>query len=74
MVFSKRLVRATPLQSSTAHILRHNFGIAAPQAWKNRPRVPFRTRVEMAHTLKGVEGRLNADAGYREEFAKAFGP
>jgi len=28
----------------------------------------------MAHTLKGIEGRLNADAGYREEFAKAFGP
>src|SRR5262249_20531754 len=63
-----------PYSLQQAHILRHDFGIAAPQAWKNRPRVPFRSRVEMAHTLKGVEGRLNAHARYREEFAKAFGP
>ncbi len=35
---------------------------------------PVQNPVEMAHTLKGVEDRLNADASYREQFAKAFGP
>jgi cytochrome c peroxidase len=34
---------------------------------------PVQNPVEMAHTLKGVEQRLNADPSYREEFAKAFG-
>ena len=35
---------------------------------------PVQNPVEMAHTLKGVENRLNADASYRTQFAKAFGP
>jgi cytochrome c peroxidase len=35
---------------------------------------PVQNPVEMAHTLKGVEEKLNADASYREQFAKAFGP
>ena len=35
---------------------------------------PVQNPVEMAHTLKGVEDRLNADATYRNDFAKAFGP
>lgn len=35
---------------------------------------PVQNPVEMAHTLKGVEDRLNANASYREQFAKAFGP
>jgi cytochrome c peroxidase len=35
---------------------------------------PVQNPVEMAHTLKGVEERLNADASYREQFAKVFGP
>ena len=28
----------------------------------------------MAHTLKGVEQRLNADESYRRQFANAWGP
>lgn len=35
---------------------------------------PVANPVEMAHTLEGVEKRMNADASYREAFAKAFGP
>ncbi len=35
---------------------------------------PVQNPVEMAHTLAGVEERLNADAGYKAEFEKAFGP
>lgn len=35
---------------------------------------PVQNPVEMAHTLKGVEDRLNADPSYREQFAAAFGP
>lgn len=35
---------------------------------------PVQNPVEMAHTLRGVEDRLNADPTYREDFAKAFGP
>jgi cytochrome c peroxidase len=35
---------------------------------------PVQNPVEMAHTLKGVEDRLNSDPSYREQFAAAFGP
>ncbi len=35
---------------------------------------PVQNPVEMAHTLTGVEARLNADAGYRAQFERAFGP
>lgn len=35
---------------------------------------PVQNPVEMAHTLEGVEQRLNADESYMVEFAKAFGP
>ncbi len=35
---------------------------------------PPQNPIEMGHTLKGVEGRLNADPGYRAEFERAFGP
>lgn len=35
---------------------------------------PVQNPVEMAHTLQGVEDALNANASYREQFAKAFGP
>ena len=34
---------------------------------------PVQNPVEMAHTLKGVEERLNADPSYRAQFEKAFG-
>src|SRR3990172_8214303 len=34
---------------------------------------PMQNPVEMAHTLAGVEQKLNADPGYREAFQKAFG-
>src|SRR3990167_1429837 len=34
---------------------------------------PMQNPVEMAHTLAGVEQKLNADPGYREAFKKAFG-
>lgn len=35
---------------------------------------PVQNPVEMANTLAVVEQRLNADAGYREAFAAAWGP
>ncbi len=35
---------------------------------------PVQNPVEMAHTLGGVEKKLNANATYRAEFEKAFGP
>jgi cytochrome c peroxidase len=35
---------------------------------------PVQNPVEMAHTLRGVEQRLNSDSSYREQFAAAFGP
>ena len=35
---------------------------------------PVQNPVEMAHTLTGVEQRLNANRAYRELFKKAFGP
>jgi cytochrome c peroxidase len=35
---------------------------------------PVANPVEMLHTLKGVENRLNADRSYRDQFEKAFGP
>ncbi len=35
---------------------------------------PVRNPVEMAHTLRGVEERLNKDLSYRVEFEHAFGP
>jgi cytochrome c peroxidase len=41
---------------------------------ENQAEGPVQNPVEMAHTLKGVEDRLNADASYREQFAKSFGP
>jgi len=34
---------------------------------------PMANPVEMAHTLKGVEERLQKDTSYREEFKKAWG-
>lgn len=34
---------------------------------------PVQNPVEMAHTLKGVETKLNADPSYRDQFASAFG-
>src|SRR5690348_13557314 len=35
---------------------------------------PVQNPVEMAHTLKGVEERLNKNTSYQAEFARAFGP
>lgn len=35
---------------------------------------PVENAVEMGHTLKGVEQKLNANASYRAEFEKVFGP
>ena len=35
---------------------------------------PVANPVEMADTLANVEQKLNADPGYREQFAKAWGP
>jgi len=35
---------------------------------------PVANPVEMAHSLRGVEARLNASAEYRERFEGAFGP
>lgn len=35
---------------------------------------PVENPVEMAHTLGGVERRLNADPSYRAAFERAFGP
>lgn len=35
---------------------------------------PVQNRIEMAHTLAGVERKLMADPAYQTEFEKAFGP
>ena len=35
---------------------------------------PVANPIEMGHTLAGVEKLLSADAGYRAEFEKAYGP
>ena len=35
---------------------------------------PVQNPIEMAHTLEGVERKLQADPVYRAEFEKAFGP
>ncbi len=35
---------------------------------------PVTNPVEMAHSLKDVERKLNTDPSYREQFAKSFGP
>jgi cytochrome c peroxidase len=35
---------------------------------------PVQNQVEMAHSLRGVEERLNANPEYRTEFERAFGP
>ncbi len=35
---------------------------------------PVQNPVEMAHTLEGVERRLNTNETYKAQFAKAFGP
>jgi cytochrome c peroxidase len=35
---------------------------------------PIQSAEEMANTIPTVEQRLNADPGYRQEFAKAWGP
>jgi len=35
---------------------------------------PVKNPLEMAHTLAGVEQKLNSDTRYRVEFEKAFGP
>jgi cytochrome c peroxidase len=58
-----------------------NSAYFAAQFWDGRAPTlekqaegPVQNPVEMAHTLKGVEDRLNADATYRNDFAKAFGP
>jgi cytochrome c peroxidase len=59
---------------STVHILRSSSGMAVRRHWKSRRKGRCRMPVEMAHTLKGVEERPNADVSYRNDFAKAFGP
>jgi cytochrome c peroxidase len=41
---------------------------------ENQAEGPVQNPVEMAHTLAGVEQRLNADPIYRADFEKAFGP
>jgi cytochrome c peroxidase len=40
---------------------------------ENQAEGPVQNPVEMAHSLKGVENKLNADPSYRDQFAVAFG-
>jgi cytochrome c peroxidase len=58
-----------------------NSAYFATQFWDGRALTleeqaegPVENPVEMAHSLKSVERRLNADPSYRAEFEKAFGP
>ena len=58
-----------------------NSGYFETQFWDGRAATlekqaegPVQNPVEMAHTLKGVEERLNADVSYRQQFAQVFGP
>ncbi len=57
-----------------------NSAYSSLQFWDGRARSledqakgPMENPVEMAHTLQGVVGRLQADAGYRERFKQAWG-
>jgi cytochrome c peroxidase len=58
-----------------------NAAYSTTQFWDGRApsleeqaKGPVQNPVEMAHTLAGVEQRLHADATYKAEFDRAFGP
>jgi len=66
-------VRNSPPVANAAYHTTQFWDGRAPSL-ENQVEGPVENPVEMAHTLKGVEKRLNADPAYQEEFAKAFGP
>ena len=65
--------RNSPPVANAAYYVTQFWDGRAPSLEK-QAEGPVTNPVEMAHTLKGVERKLNADPTYREQFAKAFGP
>lgn len=65
--------RNSPSAANAAYYITQFWDGRAPSLEK-QAEGPVQNPVEMAHSLKGVEQRLNADPVYREQFAHAFGP
>jgi cytochrome c peroxidase len=72
-VGGKTGTRNSPAVIDSAYYVTQFWDGRAPSLEK-QAEGPVTNPVEMAHTLKGVAERLNADPSYREEFKKAFGP
>jgi cytochrome c peroxidase len=69
----KKGTRNSPTVLNSAYLAVQFWDGRAPSLEK-QAEGPVQNPVEMAHTLAGVEKLLNADASYRDAFAKAFGP
>jgi cytochrome c peroxidase len=72
-VLSKTGTRNSPTVFNSAYFDVQFWDGRAPSLEK-QAEGPVANPVEMANTLQAVEDKLNADAGYREQFVKAFGP
>ncbi len=72
-VQSKTGTRNSPTVFNTAYF-EEQFWDGRAASLEKQAEGPVQNPVEMAHTLKGVEERLNADPTYREQFTAAFGP
>lgn len=71
-VQNKTGTRSSPTVINSAYSTLQFWDGRAPSLEK-QAEGPMANPVEMAHTLKGVVEHLQADAGYREEFKKAWG-
>lgn len=71
-VGGKRGTRNAPTIANAAYFPVNFWDGRAPNLEK-QAEAPVENPVEMAHTLAGVEARLNSDTGYRKLFATAFG-
>jgi len=64
------ILRPSPTRRTTTC----SSGMGRAASLEQQAQGPVQNPVEMAHSLKGVEQKLNADEGYRREFAQAWGP
>ena len=71
-VHGKTGVRSAPTVINSAYSALQFWDGRAPSL-EAQAAGPMANPVEMAHTLKGVEERLQKDPSYREEFKKAWG-
>jgi cytochrome c peroxidase len=72
-VGGKKGGRSAPTVANAAYFEVQFWDGRAPSLEK-QAEGPVQNPVEMAHTLKGVEERLSADASYHADFEKAYGP